>query len=317
MKKNILSICIALAFTTSLLKAQTYFNVQNDFPQNGCYPTADLSSLKVYDYSTIKQVFDSISTSSNIEFNFPQGGCQQRAQIMSMFLSKKFKIEHDRVWLFAPVNLDKNDSRTLTIADKNGLSPDNKISWNYHVAPVVLVKQNNKIDTLVIDPSIDRSQPITLSNWMRSIGNSNISKYTFLKSEFYFFNVQCCDANNNLLSVINGYFYDFSNPAKDNLTMEKGLAINDMAIIIYNKYIKQLSQSKLPADIIKLNDLKAIFGNATALDFLFSQNISGKTDKTTNRYVTTNYGDIMIEAKTIFNNRLRYWANVSTKLLAN
>lgn len=304
-----------MASTFHGLMAQTYFNVEKDYAYNGCYPNSNLSTLKVYTQAEINSVFENISNSLGIEFNFPQGGCQQRAQIMSMFLNKKFAIEHAKVWLFAPINLYKNDFRTLQIVDKNRLTPDNNIYWNYHVAPVVLVKHGNKIDTLVIDPSINRSEALTLNKWLQGIGNSNNSKYTFLKCEFYFFNRQCCDGNGNLLSVINGSFYDFSNPAKDNLIMEKGLAINDMAIIIYQKYIVPLSNSKLPADIEKLNDLKEIFGNATALDYLFSQNIGGETFKTSNRYVMTNFTEIMLDAKSIFGSRLIFWTQVTNTLL--
>jgi hypothetical protein len=312
--KNKIIITLALLISVSV-KAQTYFNVETDFPCSGCgHPTAELSKMKVYEYKTIKSYFDSIANFSAIEFNFPQGGCQQRAQIMSMLLSKKFNIEHARVWIFAPIDLDPDDKRTLFITDKNGLSPNNTIQWNYHVAPVVLVKKGTGVDTLVIDPSIDKTQPISLSKWLQAIGNSQISKYTFLNADRYFFNVKF-DANGNTTTVINGFFYDFSNPAKDNLTMEKGLAINDMAIIIFNKYIKPLSQSTAGPDVEKLKDLKAIFGNASALDYLFSQNISGKTDKTTHRYAMINYGDIMLDAKQIFNKRMQYWTTVTTILL--
>jgi hypothetical protein len=97
--------------------------------------------------------------------------------------------------------------------------------------------------------------------------------------------------------------------------MEKGLSVNDMAMVIFDKYIKPLSQSKSQADISKFTDLKAIFGNATALDNLFSQNTSGNTDKTSNRYVMTNYGDIMLDAKSIFYKRLHYWSTTTTMLL--
>lgn len=314
--KNYIVFIVSLFCTITIAEAQSYFNIEVDFPCYNCgdnyHPTADLSKLKVYDYTSIKSSFENMLKDEQIEFNFPQGGCQQRAQIMSMLLSKNYKIEHAKIWLFAPVDLDLNDKRTLYIKDKNELSPDHTIQWNYHVAPVVLAKQNNKIDTLVIDPAIDRTQPLPLRKWLSAIGNSNISKYTFLNAQHYFFNVQY--VNNNPTTVINGYFYDFVNPAKDNLIMEKGLAINDMAIYILNKYIKPLQQSKVQADIMKLQDLKKIFGNATVLDNLFAQNISGNTE-ITNRFATNYYGDIMLDAKMMFNKRVQYWAGITTVLL--
>ena len=119
------------------------------------FPNAELSYLKIYDAATVQQAFDSIARHSQIEFNFPQGGCQQRAQMMSMLLDKKFNIDHCKVWLFPPIALYVGDARTLYIEDKNGLSPNNRIEWNYHVAPVVRVQSGNDVHTMIIDPSID------------------------------------------------------------------------------------------------------------------------------------------------------------------
>ena len=106
------------------------------------------------------------------------------------------------------------------------------------------------------------------------------------------------------------------NPVKDNLMMEKGLAVNDMALAIYRKYLKPLIENPIPEDEVKLTDLKEIFGNSTALDLLFSQNMSGYTDNTSHRYVISNYTDIFQEAKVIFNERLVFWTKFSNDLLA-
>ncbi len=97
--------------------------------------------------------------------------------------------------------------------------------------------------------------------------------------------------------------------------MEKGLAINDMVMKIYHKYIQPLMMDDNTANAAKLEDLKAVFGNSTALDLLFSQNISAYTDNTTHRYVITHYSDIIKEAKEIFNERLFFWTNFVNTLL--
>ncbi len=278
------------------------------------FPNADLIYLKIHDFATIQDAFDSIAHHSQIEFNFPQGGCQQRAQIMSMLLTKNFHIDHCKVWLFPPVALYMGDSRTLYIEDKNRLTPNNRIEWNYHVAPVVQVQCGSTVNTMVIDPSINCNEPILLNNWFTAIGNSDVSKYSFLLPDKYFF--YCCYNSSNVLTTIfDGTFFNFENPVKDDLTMEKGLAINDMAIKIFHKYIQPLFLSDHEADKIKLADLKEIFGNTTALDLLFSQNISGYSDNTMHRYVITNYSDVVKEAKAIFNERLTYWTKVTNALL--
>lgn len=279
------------------------------------FPIDDSKQQKKYDYSIIKKAFDEISNASQIEFNFPQGGCQQRSHLMSMILSKKFNIEHSKIWLFSPAALYPNDMTSMFIEDKNKLSSNNSINWNYHTAPIVKVNTENGIEQrLVVDPSLNRKEPLPLQDWLKSIGNSEFCKYTFLLPEKYFFNCKY-DDNSQLTNIFDGSFFEFINPAKDNLVLEKGLAAADMAILIYEKYIKPLMNSAVPVNETMLLDLKEIFGNATALDLLFSQNLSGNTDNTSYRYVLTNYGPIMKEAKQFFHERLLHWTNFTNKLL--
>jgi hypothetical protein len=279
------------------------------------FPIDDTEQQKKYDYSFIKKAFDEISNSSQIEFNFPQGGCQQRSHVMSMILSKKFNIEHSKIWLFSPAALYHNDTTTLFIEDKNKISPENIIRWNYHTAPIVKVTNKSGMEQrFVIDPSLNRKEPLLLENWLKNIGNSQYCKYTFLLPEKYFFNCKY-DDNSQLTNIFDGSFFEFVNPAKDNLVLEKGLAVADMAIIIYEKYIKPLMNSMLPGNETTLFDLKEIFGNATALDLLFSQNISGNTDNTSYRYVLTHYEAIMKEAKQLFHERLLHWTKFTNELI--
>lgn len=278
-------------------------------------PYYDVTKQIFYSISAIKEAFDYISYSSAIEFDFPQGGCQQRAQIMSLILSKKFNIQHSKIWLFAPAALYENNAVTLFVEDKNKLSPDNTVNWNYHLANAVRVqKESGEIDTLIIDPSINRNKPLTINEWFAAMGNSNTGQYSYLTPEYYFFNCKY-NINNEITTVFDGTFFEFMNPVKDNLLMEKGLAVNDMAMTIYHKYIEPLMQSVKEEDKKRLNDLKDIFGNSTALDLLFSQNMSGYTDNTTHRYVITHYSEIMKEAKMIFSDRLIFWTIFSNTLL--
>ena len=167
-----------------------------------------------------------------------------------------------------------------------------------------------------MDPSVNRDTPLEVNDWFAALGNSQIGQYSFLMPEKYFFNSSYHTDEQNMISMLfDGSFYDYVNPAKDNLAVEKGLAINDLVKIIYEKYIVQLIQNPKPEDFNRLEDLKSIFGNATAMDMLFSQNISGYTDNTTMRYVITNYGNIIREAKEIFNNRVFYWTEIVNMLL--
>ncbi len=309
MKKIIiLNIVVVICFLQS--NSQTYFDISKEKPCSDCeIYTADLNSLKHYKLSEIKPIFDSIAN-SGIQFNYPQGGCQNRAQIMSTLLSKKFNIQYCRVWLFPPADLYDGDNRKLEIYDKNQLTDNNIIQWNYHVAPCVLVDNDGKIDTLIIDPALDKTKPLKLIDWLKSISNSDISKYTFLSSEWYFF-----ETNNN--KKISGKFYKFQVDNRywtdnyRNLTMEKGLAINDMAIYVLSKYILPLRQTNNKLDSTDLTNLKKVFGNVDALTYLFSYQTSYQgrsvSDNIILRSLQEAYPELMTDAMKYYFDRLNFW----------
>lgn len=273
------------------------------------FHNADVKQLPVYPYNIIAGIFNQLATASNIQFTYPQGGCQQRAQLMSMLLTKNSHIQHCKVWLFAPVTLHENDNRTLYIKDVNNLTNEDDIQWNYHVAPIVQVELNGNVSLMVIDPSINFKAPHQLNNWFAGIGNSNISNYTFTSPGSYFFN--CVYNNNQLTTIFDGSFYNYEDEDKNDLTLEKGLALNDVAIAIFEKFIQPAATNNTQ----RIYDLKEIFGNATAMDLLFAQNISGQTPQTKLRYALGSYPNVMREAQQLFDERVVYWMGVTNKLM--
>jgi hypothetical protein len=307
MKNIIILFLFTLSFSAS---AQTYFDLEKDDNYkcnwiNSMPQTTDLSSLKKYSDEKIIEIFNELVNNSNIEFNYPQGGCQHRAQIMSMFLESSLMIEHSKVWLFAPIDLEYNRNERLFIEDPNDITTDSFINWNYHVAPIII---NSNNDTLVIDPSIDNKEPMLINDWLNAIGNSRISKYTFINPDNYFFYVK--QQGENLTNTISGCFYQYTGFTKDNFTLEKGLALNDIAIAFYNKYVIQLQNSK--PDSQQLNDLKLIFGNATTIGNIFSfnnENYSIEVKNAIERQV-----QIVSEAQNSYDKKLKYWKKVINKL---
>jgi len=83
----------------------------------------------------------------------------------------------------------------------------------------------------------------------------------------YFFD--CCYIDNSLTNVFDGSFFYLDELVKDDLTMEKGPALNDMSMTTYHKYIQSQQKHCNTNEIQKLEDLTAIFGNATPLTFCF------------------------------------------------
>ena len=278
-------------------------------------PYADINLLKVYQSAAIEEAFFSIANEWGIEYGFPHGGCQQRAHIISLILQSRFGIDHYKVWLFAPAALNLKDSRMLHFKDATGLSPDNLMEWGFHVAPIIRMEQDGVVDSYVMDPSLSLLYPLRLQDWFNMLGNGDTGQYSFLTPDKYFFNSSYHTDEYGLLTMLfDGSFYNYENPAKDNLAVEKGLAINDMVSKIYESHLLPMMKSE-DEEAVMLEDMKAVFGNATALDMLFSQNISGYTDNTTLRYVLTQYPSIIAEARTIFNDRLYHWVEVMNGLM--
>jgi len=300
--KNLIFILFIFALTK--VSAQTYFSVEQEYPDgyNGRY-SVDLTTLSTYSDDQIKKAFTAI-TNSEIYFNYPQGGCQNRAEMMHIILQNQLKMQHVKIWIFAPKDLYENDNRYLEIKDPNGNAMNNTIKWQYHVAPVVLRKNaNSKIDTLVIDPAIDNKKAMLLKDWLGFMTNSNVSKYTFLESKWYFFWTK----DNGKSSVINGFFYPYTSHWVEDFhrsTMERGLAANDLA-----KYLMQkLKYGYNDSD----GSIKWLLANQDVIYNLFMHPYNTSTEKTK---LLSNHSPFMREAEAYYWERLAYWQKETNKLL--
>jgi len=311
--------CLLFVFFAQISFGQTQMNMATDFPCKGCFgysnPNANLDALRSVEYARLQEIFEDISKNSDIEFNYPQAACQQRTQYLSMLLTKKYRLDHFRVWLFAPVDLYKESKEHLEIKDINDLSENGVIKWKYHVAPAVKIKDQ----VYVIDPSLDSKKPMILDDWLKPFSSSKTSKYSFISSEYYFF-YRAYDNSSNpptLLDVINGQFYLYGKNLQDSLTVEQGLAINDTAMSIYRKYILPLKTSKTEADKEKLKKLKLVFGNFNNLqNFLgLKSETNGQIGTTTYRDFYADHGDVAVEAGRIYAERILFWTKKTNELL--
>jgi hypothetical protein len=304
--KKVIQILMLFGFIVS--SAQTYFEVEKEFDCNCGGFTQNLSDLKVYQEKEIDDLYEKI-INTGMSFNYPQGGCQQRAEKMHMIMENS-GIEHAKIWLFAPVNLSHTDKTYLEIDDPNDLTPNDIIYWGYHVAPSVLVESvtTGRLDTLVIDPSVSRSKPLRINNWFEKINNSDVSKYTFLESKNYFFNVQPSpDGSGNLSSVINGYFYTYGDVESivdmyDNAVVERELAVNDVAIFMLEKIKTDYEDHD--------GQIKRLLGNVEDMIALFASEQRNNNFYSTNmRSVLDSHCPFINEALVFYHSRVLYWLN--------
>ena len=140
-----------------------------------------------------------------------------------------------------------------------------------------------------------------LKDWLGSMKNANVSKYTFLESKWYFFWTK------DKSSVISGFFYPYTSHWVEDYhrsTMERGLATNDLA-----KYLMQ-----------KLNDgyndsdgsIKWLLANQDDMYNLFMNPYYMSDPKSK---LLSNHSFFMREAEQYYWERLAYWQREANRLI--
>ncbi|WP_407264913.1 protein-glutamine glutaminase family protein [Tenacibaculum maritimum] len=290
---------IFILFSTACF-GQTYFNLANEFPQVNFNPNPDFSNIKPLSQSESNIVFNQIENNSKIQFNYPQGGCPERA-IITNYILDSLKVDNFKIWLFAPSRLIKNSKEQIYIYDKNSLTTDaeNKIKWDFHVAPAILSENSNgTIDTLIIDPSVAK-KPLKTQEWLGHIEGAEKAKYSYTKGKFYNFFQQ----DNGRSNVINGSFFEYVSTSYNGLWLEKMLALNDVAFEMYKEYI--LNDD---VDLSTKADVKVVIGNSATLKDVLDFK-SGAPAKSSIRYLINNQNEFIIKSWDLYQRQILIWAD--------
>ncbi len=126
-------------------------SVMNQFPR-----LEQISNVKPNDkYLTpneVQELYKKAVAMKDIPFGYKYDGCYARAHLMSRRF-EEMGIATKKVWIKGKLFV-----------------PGTDIEWDYHVAPVVEVKEKNgKIQQYVIDPSLN-SKAVTVDEWVASMG---------------------------------------------------------------------------------------------------------------------------------------------------
>jgi hypothetical protein len=280
--KSKLFFVIAFLISSFFSFSQTYIKIDEkkimQSPNlDAVRPQFNYEKFRIEDYKKVKESFQFLKESTGMQFNYPQGNCHNRAELMCMYL-KKQGISNFKIWNFPPSKFSFLSSLMLEVKDKNNFTPTGMVRWGYHVAPVVLTRKNEKLDTLVLDPSLF-SEPVNYRKWL-SVQNCKESFYTFLNPEWYLFysingltvsdyedyDLNCTKDVDMLLPgylprVMTGDFYVYSASSQ---WVEKGMAINEMAYKFYLNELKPIQNNPSKAEIAK--DYKTLFGSINNLE---------------------------------------------------
>lgn len=215
------------------------------------------------DYSIItkdsaERIFKEIKKSDIIDFNYTRGGCDYRAHAVYLLLKKR-GIKTFKIWNFATskiwnysisfilpdINFNKHNL-LLSVKDKLNLNTSSQsysscginisenVYWGYHVAPVLLVSNQNKVDTLVIDPALF-DQAIHYSTWLKTQTQPQANSYfTYLDGRYISF-----ETNN--ANTMTGIFYD-DKYSIEQKWIEQSLSKGKIFVEYYKKEIEPLEK---------------------------------------------------------------------------
>jgi hypothetical protein len=223
-----------LMFWTHILFSQIYLKPEENKLKLGGLPESPI--LESISNQKAKEVFDIIKNES-IEYRYINGSCEDRAHFISMILEKN-KIKVGKIWAFAPSKYSLISKKMIEIKDPYNIN--DTVKWGYHVAPILIVES----DSVVIDLSFNNKNYIRKKEWLDKL-NTPEAIYFYSKTKDYLFNtlggLRVWDNNLNpapsyvipkfIPDIISG---DFWSLFPDNDYVYKGLAINDLALKIYN-----------------------------------------------------------------------------------
>jgi len=225
---------------------------------------------------------------SGIPFGYQQANCHNISHYISLLLASK-GYQCAKIWAFAPIVYSTSSSGLITFPDKKNISPNGKIDWGYHVAPILQVRIGNKVRKMVIDPGLFPKNPVRYRTWLAKLKTRKLI-YLIVDSAWYLFNSSMIpksqfQVNSDDLSdpippnlklpewFSDKLITDFFKYEEDSLKeywIEKGLAVNETAIAFYNTEIKPLLHTKINLDLV--NDYKILVGNVFNFETVFRDN---------------------------------------------
>lgn len=224
---------------------------------------------------------------SEIPFGYQQANCHNLAHYICLFIEAK-GIVTSKIWAFTPSIYSDTSTKLISFTDKKKLSPNGKIDWGYHVAPVLQVKVGNDSQKMVIDPGLFPNGLVHYRTWLAKLKTQNLI-YLIMDSEWYLFNSTIMansqnqfweDNDNDVMKpnlVLPDWFSDklitdffkYEEDSKDNNWLEKGMAINETATQFYNAEIKPILNSK--SELLK--EYRDLAGNVFNFETVFRDNM--------------------------------------------
>jgi len=112
--------------------------------------------------------------------------CNSRAHLIAAILESRYpELNMAKVWLFADFKRASQKEKYRYKKYVYLSAGEECSSWGYHVAPVVLIKNKNSVDTLVFDPST-QNNPVSLQKWAIDLTSREGKTYLIIKDKKYY-----------------------------------------------------------------------------------------------------------------------------------
>lgn len=118
-------------------------------------------SISMISMNEAQELMKAFKSDSKIPFAYGIDGCSQRATIMAQIAHEK-RLEIGKVFVKGTLYADNSKSKL-----KPKLKED-VYGWTNHVAPVVYVKNGDKTEIMILDPSI-ADQPMTVDEFKAAV----------------------------------------------------------------------------------------------------------------------------------------------------
>ncbi len=205
-----------------------------------------------------------------------------------MLLASK-GIQCAKIWAFAPAVYSTSNSRLISFTDEKNISPTGTIEWRYHVAPVIQVQIGNRVRKMVIDPGLFPNKLVRYRTWLAKLNTKKLI-YLIMDSEWYLYNSslitnaqlqfdsnEASESNQPNIKLPHWFsdkcitdFFKYEEEALNDFWIEKGLAVNETALIFYENEIKPILYSEQHQDLVA--DYKMLAGDVFNFETIFRDN---------------------------------------------
>jgi hypothetical protein len=194
-----------------------------------------------------------------------------------------------KIWAFAPAVYSTSNSKLISFIDEKNISPTGTIDWRYHVATVIQVQIGDRVGKMVIDPGLFHNGFVRYRTWLATLKTKRLI-YLIMDSEWYLYNSslitnaqlefdskELLASNEPNIKLPHWFsdkcitdFFKYEEEALHQHWIEKGLAVNETALIFYENEIKPILNSEQHQDLI--TDYKMLVGDVFNFETIFRDN---------------------------------------------